>query len=385
MKTIALLAVLCVAFAGLASAAGLPTTKHTWGKITLYNQDLLTAYVSNPTVDQSTLYLPPVDEEQLCYLVGAISGCSGCQLGTQNLCTWVGSDDANVVPFGEFYQCVPSKSADELITLGVVWDASYFCPVDPNDEKPFVNTLYSLEGANPAKTLVPERASLIHNTFHEMTFGDVEYRPWPVDRTSLYSEAGAMKLWGYYDYLFYPQGDFIRPTLDCASFNDRTLLDTQVLTDNVCDVNNTFIMHDAVFGTASVHTIMEELVQGALVTENDVYCLNAIWGSYLSTRCPEYGVAVSGISYSLYLSFYENCFPTGYRNVNLGPSKVNIALGVSIPFSIFGLPIVPDSTPFALETLSIPASAQFGDYTEIDEVDVESSYYEDYANWWCYD
>jgi hypothetical protein len=377
MKTIVLLTL--AVLAAVAFAQG-PTLQTYFGH-TLYNLDLLTAYQSNPSTNPP--YLPPVDEEQLCYLVGAISGCSGCQWGTQDLCRWVGQSWG---PAGEFFQCVPRTSAQDLEAFDVVYDASYQCPSDPEESPVYTDTLFTASGP-----IVPEVASLIHNTYHEMLFGEVEYKPWPVDRTSLYSEHGALNVFGLNDALLRAAGDFVRPEVTCATLNDPEALDMLLDEDSICNIPPLFAF-DADYPLK--HRVVDELVQGLLGTENDVFCLKAIWGAYLSTRCPEYGVAVSGISYSLYRSFYDNCSPFPWRSVHIGPTMVQLPVGnttVGVPYSIFALPIVPDGTPFSLSDITIPVSNQFEDWSEIDEIDVDVSYYVEnneydifgYSNLYC--
>jgi len=324
----------------------------------LFNLDLFSAYISDPTVP----YLPFVNESQLCYLVGAISGCSGCQHGTQGLCSWVGTY-LPTAPIGElaaFYQCVPKDTSSFLQANELGWNASFGCPVDPLDEPPFTELLWTSQGP-----LESERASVIHNTFHDMHFGDVDTHPWPVDRTSLYSAAGGMELWGYNDIFFGPTSGphDIRRHVTCATLNDETALDLLYPSDNVCV-------------SPIPHRLVDELLVGILWNENDAYCLEAIWGAYLSSRCPKYGTAVSGIAYSLFLNFYRNCFPNpadgrpgiDTREVHIGPSTVQVAQGVFAYFNILGLPVVPDGTPFALHDISIPPNEQFEEYTGIDSV-----------------
>jgi len=333
-----------------------PTTRIFIGNEVLFNMDLFTAYFSDPTVP----ILPFVNESQLCYLVGAISGCSGCQHGTQGLCNWAGTyyPDPTLPAYGAFYQCVPKHTSAFLqaLTPPVVWNASFNCPVDPLHEAPYTNHLWTARGPMPS-----ERASLIHNSFHDMTFADVDTHPWPVDRTSLYSAAGAFALWGYDDALLF--GDN-RNGLTCATFNDPTALDELYVSSGVC------------VSAPYPHRLIDELVTGVLWNENDAYCLNAIWGAYLSTRCPKYGVAVSGISYSLYLNLAKNCAPNNgevrpgihIRDVHIGPTSVNVGGGNYIPFNILGLPVVPDGTPFALKEIAVPTSQQFEEYSKIDDI-----------------
>jgi len=326
----------------------------------LYNFDLFTAYMSN--VSAPVPVLPFVDEAQLCYLVGAISGCSGCEHGTQGLCSWIGNyrptGPVGLGPLAAVYQCVPKDTSAYLQAIDYAWNASFGCPVDAFDEPPFTELLWTSRGP-----LESERASVIHNTFHDLHFGDVDTKPWPVDRTSLYSAAGAMELWGYNDFFFNTGNTTdIRRYVTCATLNDETALDLLYPSNNVC--------------TSPVpHRLIDELLVGILWNENDAYCVEAIWGAYLSSRCPKYGTAVSGISYSLFLNFYRNCFPNpkdgrpgiDTREVHVGPSTVLIG-GAKAYFNILGLPVVPDGTPFALHDITIPPNEKFEAYTGIDTV-----------------
>jgi len=303
-------------------------------------------------------------------LVGVLSGCSGCALGTQNLCTWLGQTMPLIAGGGEFYQCVPSKDAGTLINLAIgYYNASYFCPVDPDQAPIYTHDLWTATGPVPV-----EVASLYLNTYEEMEFADVDVEPWVVDRTSLYADHGALWTFGVNAGLFLANGDINRPYVDCNTLNDDEALDANIPGNvtGVCPITN--------------HPLVDELVTGIIATENDVFCLKAIWGAYLSTRCPQYGVAVSGISFSLYLSFVDNCSPdalfadgpeTFHRAVEIGPTFVTVPAGlgtVQVPYSIFGYPIVPDGTPFALEDITVPVSAEFEDWADLDLVTYESSY-----------
>jgi hypothetical protein len=361
---------LAIVLGAFADPAAVPSSRIFIDNEVLFNLDLFTAYISDPTIP----YLPFVNESQLCYLVGAISGCSGCELGTEGLCSWIGTylPDPVLPSIGAFYQCVPKSTSKFLQQLDyvVVWNASHNCPVDPLHEPPYTHRLWTARGP-----LESERASLIHNTFHDMKFADVDTHPWPVDRTALYSAAGGMELWGYNDAFFRLAGDN-RAEVTCATLNDPTALDLLVGSDSTC-TSNPF-----------PHRWIDELVTGVLWNENDAFCLNAIWGAYLSTRCPKYGEAVSGIAYSLYLNLFRNCLPNNQiahgvpvRAVHIGPSVVNLGGGIAVPFNIFGLPIVPDGTPFALHDITVPTSEQWEEYTGIDNIHLGSEYPQ---NAYCY-
>jgi hypothetical protein len=301
-------------------------------------------------------FLPFVDEEQLCYLVGAISGCSGCQHGTQNLCNWIGYDFTGLGV--EFHQCVPRESAEELVVEGRATNQSHNCPLNPHDEPVLNEYRLTFENGVPSVKPLPV-LSEVWTTYHDMVFGRVNSTTptsWAVDRTSLWADLGIIVTGGYRAALFDQFGDYIRPRITCATLNDPTALDTILPGNGNCD--------------AGSHPLLHELVDGILATENDAFCLDAIFGAYLSTRCPEYGVAVSGISFSLYKRLVINCEPSMSRQVFLGPTVVSLGLGIDVPFNILGLPIVPDGTPFALEDITVPISEQFENYLGIDEVNL---------------
>src|SRR5688572_21141706 len=92
-------------------------------------------------------------------------------------------------------------------------------------------------------------------------------------------------------------------------------------------------------------------------------CLQYIL-AVLASHCPLYGQAVSGISKSLMDKVFNNCFSE--RN-NIWPdnlhSFVHCPNGAwNVPSFIkawYGLPVVPDDTPFALHDLPLDVSGIF--------------------------
>jgi len=224
MKLLVVFAFALLASGAFASPVGIPF----FGSHTYYlPQDLLGVYPYSPLAPTG---LPFVNEDQLCFLVGAISGCSGCSLGTQGLCRWIQNEQLVAAGPGiripvPFQTCVAKDFARELIAQGDVnlgptttfsfTDATTICPADPKKD-PVIRS--PLLAASEGRIIPIEEVSLIHNTFHDMRFGDVPVRPWAVDRTSLYGAAGAMRLGGSG---IYARGAFGGLYSTCAEINDE--------------------------------------------------------------------------------------------------------------------------------------------------------------------
>src|SRR5690348_2477362 len=100
-----------------------------------------------------------------------------------------------------------------------------------------------------------------------------------------------MNFFGLNAGLFLANLDFVRSEVTCADLNDPEALDR--LVSNVLPFPGppqlNPICQFSVFPpseeTNGYHRVIDELVQGILGTSNDVFCLKAIWGAYLSTRC----------------------------------------------------------------------------------------------------
>jgi hypothetical protein len=212
-----------------------------------------------------------------------------------------------------------------------------------------------------------------------MRFGEVDHHPWAVDRSALYSEAGAMNVFGINFFMLTGNGfaqDVGRWNVTCATLNDPEAL---------LELKDGGATPGCPTGEGAPHRYIEELVNGLLANENEAFCLKAIWGAYLSTRCVEYGRAVSGISFSLWRQVYDNCKPdpSRHRESYISPSLINIG-GAGIPFNTFGLPVVPDGTPFALTEFPIKANEKFEHFVGIDYITLESSRNYEIVDAYCY-
>jgi len=305
--------------------------------------------------------VPPLDVDQLCYGVGVFSGCSGCELGTQNLCTFVSYINP-ISPTARYFNCVPSDFAKSLLqaegigyadelTLAGISDLrleSQLCPENA-EEAPIIRASLSSGLTAP---LSWEFVSLIQNTFHDMAWADVprNERPWAVDRTAIWSAGGLFGLQKFGAGV--AVGGNLNPALglvDCAALNDREQLLQPLLPPAGPGL--------------PLNNILNNLFYGVVANPRSRWCANFIMGAYLSTRCPEYGRAVSGIAYSLFLQFALNCDPA--RGNQVSPA---LHAGVN-PYAAFPYAVVPDNTPFALHDVPIMANEEWEAWVTIQHVD----------------
>jgi len=287
-----------------------------------------------------------VNEDQLCFNVGINTGCSGCEHGTQNLCSWVALN----VGAAHTYTCTSRELADTLVTQGILEAEKVgvsHCPVNPANADILDEAIIS---ASPfdAGAITIEAASTIHHTWHDMDLADVATRPHAVDRTSLWAKAGAARLLGLTVSIQAQLGTVVsKAEVDCAALNDKQQLDAVYLLP---------------------FSLLDLIVNGNLITPRDAYCLRQIYGAYLSTRCPAYGTAYSGIELSLYQRIATNCAP-GVANpdAHLSPALISVN-SFPVPLNTLGYWVVPDGTPFAFKSVPIEPNGVFEDYTNMDEI-----------------
>jgi hypothetical protein len=320
--------------------------------------------------------LPALTDDQICYAIGANSGCSGCELGSLGLCRYASVEN----PFfagsthQRFFTCVhkdlaasfalaESKTDADFLTQKGVYDfrlEGHLCPADPTDAPIIRAPLWTADpldaAAFPTQYIGWEHTSLIHNTYHEMTWADVPVRPWAVDRTSAFGDAGVTRLWAL------ATGALLGPfpgimnrdpqlgRIDCAALNDREQMSV--------------LIPARTNPTIEVDTVLNNLMLGIVNNPRSRWCANLIYGAYLSTRCPEYGKAVSGIAESLFMHFTFNC----QRDNHVAPLLI---LPSGSPFATFPYFAVPDATSWALHEVPITPNERWEEWLEIDEVDVE--------------
>jgi hypothetical protein len=329
-------------------------------------------------------------EDMLCYVVGVISGCSGCELGTKGLCAWIEvpfnlygtnppakrsvSQPPSALAIGQgydpssvTYECLLRDTADFYINLvearGFA-NASHLCPVDPIRE-PIINaplrvieahigsvlvkkreaselsevlkeqldldsesrlgntvptTLPVVRGT--LTTLVREKTSLLHSSWHREFHSTLPKSTlWAVDRSSLWGSAGFAYTSGW-GQVFREAGRL--PTIDCAYINSpRVLLD------------------------------LRSIFVGFRVNANSEWCRRLYFSAYLSTRCPAYGQAISGICHSFYEALDVNCNRPSNADY---PMFYNFHTEAGIPpqpAPLFGYPIVADDTPYCLDAVPL--------------------------------
>jgi len=311
----------------------------------------------------------PVNVETLCSFVGFNSGCSGCVFGTHGLCTWVQFTNTSFPQDTYRFLCVPSSGSNSVESDSVVEDANYVCASDPRREsiipvqlaavsvgkKRSILTTTTGSGSTGStgsttctgsgtptgsglactgsggtvvtySSIVLQLVSTVNTTFfNRALFNAPGSGPYPVDRTSLYGAVGEMLLDGVSDLI---------PTAaaDCA----------HISSDEIVDLN--------------------QLLVGRVETEHDKFCVKLFLAEYLSTRCPQYGVAVSGICQSFATVIDVNCGKRSKVNVRATLSALYVpsdgTCGV-VSVSTLGYPVVPDGTAWCLSEFPVTPNGHF--------------------------
>jgi len=276
-------------------------------------------------------------EAEVCEQVGIISGCSGCVHGTKNFCTWVQFPQGGGKKRGDFeslvqYGCIPR--ADVLVFEAtndyVNTEASSLCPADATKE-PMIRHTFITNGG-PLGTF--EKTSVIFSSYHDSPYVDFPTQPWAVDRTSFYAPLGANTLnYGYGE-----------DSLNCSYLTSADDVRLQVGPGYESDVFN-----------------------GYYETELDKYCARVSLAAFISSRCPKYGAAVSGICVSYFDQIYTNC----HEAANLGPNTGN---GGTFSSAFEAYYVVPDATPYCLNSFPLypsgvmdSAAGLHGSYAEYDD------------------
>jgi len=367
MKVIAVVVLLALCCAALAESEAVPVVAASaFGHRLYWPWSFATdfypySFISGP--------LPYLTEDQLCYGVGVLSGCSGCEHGTQNLCRWVSLGYPGQVG-QRFFTCLEKDFAAALI-LAKADEAER----QALDAKGIQNVEYESQICNIVATrsasiqgtfhspydkdgkVVWEHTSIIFHSYHEMKLANVAKRPWAVDATSAWGQAGAMRLWGIAKATLSSVNR--HPSLadvDCATLNDIESLSRIVPATA------------AVIGTVTLaavpkETVINQLFFGVVANPRSRWCANLIMGSYLSTRCPEYGVAFSGLELSTYLHFINNCAASRGNTVS------SLLIGQN-PWSAIPFYIVPDGTPYAIRDIPTLPNEIWEDWLELDEIDI---------------
>jgi len=282
-------------------------------------------------VDSTRISTEHLDLDTLCNQVGVLSGCSGCVHGTKGLCTWVAhvvsSKKRNVqlVAFPAdpiHYHCAPTLEAKADLAEdadGLEWiNATSLCPRDPTKE-PIVRETYDGAKDNLLNEGSFERTSVFTSTWVDSDLSVLPVRPYAVDRTSFYGAMGASSSYGEYD-----------NHVDCQDLHSVDLIEEDL---------------DGNGGS--------RLLKGELFSELDKHCVRLALSGLLSTRCPAYGVAVSGLCQSFYDKLRTNCGATTEANVE---PKTHSDVGVELSILLEGQFVVPDSTAFCINKFHIEAS-----------------------------
>jgi len=299
------------------------------------------------------------DVEQLCGLVGKNSGCSGCVLGTQNLCRWVAE---NVIVTKRFiseeqiggnvdysalttFYCTSREDAEARVNRGEIDDVSFQCPADPAKEAIIRAMIHRGDGDHVSIA----QASGINTTFHTSRLANFPRQPWPVDRTSFWEQGGSFFSTEYVDF-------FNQQFLDCSALTsvDRFIGGEDGGGANILDCS---LMTDEVDSDTDEHT---------------KFCIKTVLAGALSTRCPEYGVAVSGICESFMAKVGNNCYDGHLASL----VKATLPGNIQKETFLYGIDVVPDGTPFCITEFAVKPSgeleAAYGLHKSADELDEQS-------------
>jgi len=350
------------------------------------------------------------NEIELCTLVGENSGCSGCVLGTQGLCSWVGisgyNDDLVVgsvkiwagetMDGGDYikYQCLPTRFAmRNLYPIGQTpqeyyWDASYLCPADSKDEP-----IPDEDLTNWDKGIIyPQSHTLLSKTHHRKLIDfPTANGDWTVDRTSRWGSMGMLftgseQVGDGFERSSVPTsrwGAFTCQELN--SMNDmepydwrQVELQEEYTRPNTLDYLLYMCPSNANFGSSDWgwprsgaapigdYSGSTNITTGPFWRQQDKFCAKQYLDYYATTRCPQYGVPISGICESTAVMQLVNCGDShvqpqwgsynhfdGYPHfndqtrgpTNGWPSKQHFY------GHLLGYRIVADNTPYCIGTL----------------------------------
>jgi len=168
-----------------------------------------------------------------------------------------------------------------------------------------------------------------------------------------------MELWG--------QNEWIRQSfmqhVDCSVLNDINQLDRFTGHNLFADfTGGTVPSFD--FRVIDMHFF------GCVESPRDKWCLAHQYALLLATRCPEYGKPISGIGRTFLTQLRTNC-----RDENIHANDVGLRVGCGQAsnsygqdLTYFGLPVVPDNTPFALNQLPFDVSGIFEHWAGFDAI-----------------
>jgi len=286
-----------------------------------------------------------LDVTDLCESVGEHSGCSGCVHGTKGLCSWVAiqteAGGKRALRFRDMsvsYECVPTIDVPVLIERAdplQTFEADTLCPLDPAKEP--ISREYYYNAAETDSLIEPEveRTSVAHTQWHDSQLADFPTRPWPVDRTSPY---GAL---GFFSNNV-ENGDFF----NCGYLTSRDLIEKELEGEDA-----------------------SQILYGVLSSPRDKFCVRLYLSALLTSRCPAYGVAVSGVCKSFYDQINTNCFAPGDSNIGSVTSSIT---DDDLVFETYL--VVPDSTPFCIDSFDIKPT---GELEHLAGLDISFSKLED--------
>jgi len=273
-------------------------------------------------------YTSTLDVTELCESVGEHSGCSGCVHGTKGLCSWVavqteggGKRALRFRDISVSYECVPTIDVPVLIERTdpeQTFEADTLCPLDPAKEPISREFYYKAAGTDSLIEPEVERTSVAHTQWHDSQLAGFPTRPWPVDRTSPYGALG-----------FFSNNVENMDFFNCGYLTSRDLIEKELDGDR------------------------SDILTGGLESPRDKFCVRLYLSALLTSRCPAYGVAVSGVCKSFYDQINTNCHAPGDSHVY---SIVSSTTGDDLIFETYL--VVPDSTPFCIDSFDIKPTGE---------------------------
>jgi len=268
-----------------------------------------------------------------------------------------------------YYQCLPSTMADTLSTEypDTVAIANFLCPTNPNAEPLIRNNLFGTTYSGVPTNLVNlSVAESIHSTTHDRVLIDFPTN-WTVDRTSRWGAAGQLLEssvgWNLTNYIFVAKNSPWGGIVDCSLMNDpmAMLKDLGSRPSNngiTLPISLDFLEYSCLSG------------QQPFWAERENYCLRKSLNQYASTRCPQYGRAISGICQSAMINWAYSCqsaniadqtndiFTGQITSSAYGPASIYPPNYITMG-SLMGYRVVADSTPWCLQEMPLTITGEF--------------------------
>jgi len=239
------------------------------------------------------------DADATCAQVGAVSGCSGCEQGTNGLCHYVGQKIRTGSSTYTFYLCYSATKAQQLVVSSSIYFYAASVCTSPSTESTYHGAIQTGSGSSSKRATLgsgagPKKSSSIVSK--SVKDGNVEFKGGKqnVDRTASTQPMGGLNGASGKKRTFIKRDGQEAPVdesaLRCENFNSERR-NTLVSTFSGC--NSGFVLDAAAPNSAQ---------QGC------IRYLYAAWGAIL---CPQYGVASVGFSQGIVDVIEQSCANAG--------------------------------------------------------------------------